>query len=140
MLSINMGIFKTVLFLVALVSYRVQCLSVANESSIANPATSKPLELSAEVDHYDQRQNGSENYRVGLDGLVVVFAPAEVLLLANAAAANKPILPILPESKPTVSKPEAEDPPTPAPKSTNRGGSRLTDLLIPFLRRFQHQE
>lgn len=33
-------------------------------------------------DHYDQRQNGSENYRLNIDGVVVAVAPAESLLSA----------------------------------------------------------
>ncbi|CAB3235048.1 unnamed protein product [Arctia plantaginis] len=32
--------------------------------------------------HYDQRQNGSENYRLNIDGVVVAVAPAESLLSA----------------------------------------------------------
>ena len=32
---------------------------------------------------YDQRQNGTENYRIQVDGLVLVLAPVEALLLAG---------------------------------------------------------
>ncbi|XP_075969863.1 uncharacterized protein LOC142972537 isoform X2 [Anticarsia gemmatalis] len=32
--------------------------------------------------HYDQRQNGSENYRVNIDGVVIAVAPAESLMSA----------------------------------------------------------
>ncbi|XP_041977369.1 uncharacterized protein LOC121731798 [Aricia agestis] len=32
--------------------------------------------------HYDQRQNGSENYRLNIDGVVIAVAPAESLLAA----------------------------------------------------------
>lgn len=32
--------------------------------------------------HYDQRQNGTENYRLNIDGVVIAVAPAESLLAA----------------------------------------------------------
>ncbi|XP_033226677.1 uncharacterized protein LOC117179114 [Belonocnema kinseyi] len=32
---------------------------------------------------YDQRQNGTENYRIQVDGLVLVLAPVEALLMAG---------------------------------------------------------
>ncbi|CAH0701628.1 unnamed protein product [Spodoptera exigua] len=32
--------------------------------------------------HYDQRQNGTENYRLNIDGVVIAVAPAESLLSA----------------------------------------------------------
>lgn len=38
------------------------------------------------VDYYDQRQNGSENYRVHVDGFALVIVPMEALLLAGAAS------------------------------------------------------
>lgn len=39
---------------------------------------------------YDQRQNGSENYRIHMDGMVVVVAPPEALMsVAGAAGAGQ---------------------------------------------------
>ncbi|KAJ1530339.1 hypothetical protein ONE63_005253 [Megalurothrips usitatus] len=35
---------------------------------------------------YDQRQNGSENYRIHMDGMVVVVAPPEALMSVAGAA------------------------------------------------------
>lgn len=32
--------------------------------------------------HYDQRQNGTENYRLNIDGVVIAVAPADTLLEA----------------------------------------------------------
>ena len=37
---------------------------------------------------YDQRQNGSENYRIQVDGLVLVLAPVEALLLAGGLGSD----------------------------------------------------
>ncbi|XP_043255174.1 uncharacterized protein LOC122398970 [Colletes gigas] len=140
MLSINMRVFKTVLLLAAFFFSKAKCLPVANESSIAESPTSTPSTLSSsEGDYYDQRQNGTDNYRVHVDGLVLVFAPVEALLLAGAAGGNKPDLPVLDLSKPPSDKPEVEFKPLPAPKSANRAGLRLANLLSPFLRRFRQE-
>lgn len=114
MLSINMRVFKTVL-LFAFLGASVRCLPVTDskptESKIESQTESKtesqtesktdittvvPQEAtvttaapistySDAIDYYDQRQNGSENYRIHVDGLAFVFAPIEALLLAGAA-------------------------------------------------------
>ncbi|KYM99719.1 hypothetical protein ALC62_09337 [Cyphomyrmex costatus] len=106
-----MRVFKTVLLIAFFAS--VQCLPITDkptesetdskiesETSIKDEITSViPQEsavtfaaptstLSDAIDYYDQRQNGTENYRIHLDGLVFVFAPVEALLLAGAAASN----------------------------------------------------
>lgn len=122
MLSINMRIFKTVLLLAALGSNRVaQCLPIANETSIVESSSpTTPPSYNSTVDYYDQRQNGSENYRIHVDGVVFVVAPVETLLLAGVAGDNKPNLPIIDSSKPQSSKPEVDSKPSPAPKSTHR--------------------
>lgn len=109
MLSINMRVFKTVL-LIAFFGVSVRCLPVTDKpteskteikiesetesGSKAETTTVVPQETTVTVteptfaysDYYDQRQNGTENYRIHLDGLVFVFAPVEALLLASAAA------------------------------------------------------
>lgn len=117
-----MRIFKTVLLLAAFCSNRVaQCLPIANETSIvesSNPTTSTPF--NSTIDHYDQRQNGSENYRVHVDGVMLVIAPVETLLLAGAADNNKPSLPAIDSSKPPSSKPEINLKLSPMSKSTQR--------------------
>lgn len=38
---------------------------------------------------YDQRQNGSENYRIHMDGMVVVVAPPEALMSVAGAAGGQ---------------------------------------------------
>ncbi|XP_053985768.1 uncharacterized protein LOC128880091 [Hylaeus volcanicus] len=131
MISINMRVFKTVLVLVAFFSNRVKCLPVANETMVVeSPSSTPPVLSSSEVDYYDQRQNGTDNYRIHVDGVMFVLAPVEALLLAGTAG-DKPDLPILDPSKPTSNKP------VPAPKSSNRDASHLVNLLVPFLRRFR---
>ncbi|XP_049803674.1 uncharacterized protein LOC126237530 [Schistocerca nitens] len=98
---------------------------------------------------YDQRQNGSENYRVHVDGVVVAVVPAEVLvplvvgassnsdlehqleeLLASAgagsggsgSASGKP----QPPAEGGHSKPPAKPtPPPPTPQSTTSEDSKL---------------
>nr|XP_003707338.1 PREDICTED: uncharacterized protein LOC100877904 [Megachile rotundata] len=138
MLSINMRIFKAVLLLFVFCSNRVQCLPIANETSIVEPSTTTQFPYDSTIDHYDQRQNGTENYRIHVDGVVLVVAPVETLLLAGAAADNKPNLPI-DSSKPTSSKPEVDPKPSPVPKSAHRAGLRFANLLIPLLRRIRHE-
>ncbi|XP_029036457.1 uncharacterized protein LOC114872892 [Osmia bicornis bicornis] len=137
MLSINMRIFKAVLLLVAISSNRVQCLPIANETSIVESSTQLPY--NSTYDHYDQRQNGTENYRIHVDGVIFVVAPVETLLLAGAAADDKPNLPIIDPSKPTSIKPDVEPKPSPAPKSAHRAGLRFANMLIPLLRRIRHE-
>ncbi|CAK9808563.1 hypothetical protein ANTPLA_LOCUS5823 [Anthophora plagiata] len=143
MLSINMRIFKTVLLLVAFYSNSVvQCLPVENETSIVESSsltTTQPPPYSSTDDHYDQRQNGTENYRIHVDGVIFVVAPVETLLLAGAAAENKPNLPIIDSLKPPSSKPEVDPKPSLAPKSAHRPGLRLANLLVPLLRRIRHE-
>ncbi|CAL7949574.1 unnamed protein product [Xylocopa violacea] len=148
MLSINMRIFKTVLLLAAFCSNRVaQCLPLENESSTvesSSPTTQPPYGSSA-IDHYDQRQNGSENFRIHVDGVVFLVAPAETLLLAGIAGDNKPNLPATETLKPPSDKPEVDPKPSPSPspspspKSANRASLRLANLLGPLLRRIRQE-
>ncbi|XP_072944193.1 uncharacterized protein [Epargyreus clarus] len=72
--------------------------------------------------HYDQRQNGTENYRVNIDGIVIAVAPAESFLAAASAIdfgdlleefneVQKPKPPsVSSPSKPEISKPDADKP------------------------------
>lgn len=54
----------------------------------------KPSDINLErkYNEYDQRQNGSENYRIQVDGLVFVLAPVDALLLAGGAAEGSDLL------------------------------------------------
>ncbi|XP_076666229.1 uncharacterized protein LOC143367869 [Andrena cerasifolii] len=140
MLSINMRAFKSLLLVAVLFFNGIECLPVADDTSIAESTTTKPAELSSENDHYDQRQNGTDNYRIHVDGVVLAFAPVEALLLAGANGIDKPSLIPIPEpSKPTPDKPPAEPRPSPASKPSNRSGINLANLLVPFLRRLRQE-
>lgn len=94
-----MRIFKTVL-LIAYLGASARCLPIDGESTTepktevlisstpeATTTTEPTLPVAqSDSNYYDQRQNGSENYRIHVDGVVLVFAPVEALLLAGATA------------------------------------------------------
>ncbi|KAK0178962.1 hypothetical protein PV327_007798 [Microctonus hyperodae] len=105
-----------------------------------------------EKDTYDQRQNGTENYRIHVKGLVVLVAPIESLLLAggNLGGANdllsamgespmvkpkpkpdelKPIVPVV-ENATDTAKPEE-----PEKKFAQRPHLRFASLIAPLLKR-----
>ncbi|KAK2583525.1 hypothetical protein KPH14_009481 [Odynerus spinipes] len=142
-----MRLFKsTLLLLLAFLSSQIGCLP------LEEPTTSSSASLSTTLgsgDHYDQRQNGSDNYRIHVDGVVVVVAPVEALLLAGGVASGTNLSDISSlESalqstlKPIEEKPSLEslDKPISSPKSTHRSSLRLINLLAPFLRRLYHKE
>ncbi|XP_018317288.1 uncharacterized protein [Mycetomoellerius zeteki] len=173
MLSINMRVFKTVLLIVFFAS--VQCLPVTDkpiesetnskiESEIKDEIISMiPQEtavtfaaptstLSDAIDYYDQRQNGTENYRIHLDGLVFVFAPVEALLLAGATAGNsehnlstssqKVSTPPTIQSINELDKPIIDSLPNKTDlaisKTLNKPAVRLVNFLAPLIRRIRH--
>lgn len=127
MLSINMRIFKTVL-LIASFGTSVRCLPVTEESpkaevssSVIPQETTTAASISDTTDYYDQRQNGTENYRIHVDGVVFVFAPVEALLLmAGGTDSNLPI----------SNHSEFFD---------SRSALRLTNLLAPLIHRIHHE-
>ncbi|XP_066995815.1 uncharacterized protein [Anabrus simplex] len=107
---------------------------------------------------YDQRQNGTENYRVHVDGVVVAVAPAETLLSLIALADDVMIPEHLlgsgsglggdyfgsssttetvtssePSSSTVESQPQQEASTKPTKKI--RGKILLSRLLMPLLRR-----
>ncbi|XP_035723840.1 uncharacterized protein LOC118442403 [Vespa mandarinia] len=146
MFSINMRLFKTttLLLLFAFVGTHVRCLPIEESSSTTSSSSST---LSNTGDHYDQRQNGTDNYRIHVDGVVVVVAPVEALLLAgDVIGTNQSDISLL-ESMLYNAKPEDEKPnvehlekPTVSSKSTHRSSLRLMNLLAPFIRRLYHKE
>lgn len=75
-----MRIFKATELLLLL--FFVVCLATSAPVDSSQNSTI-PAEPSPLGDHYDQRQNGTENYRIHVDGVVVVVAPVEALLLAG---------------------------------------------------------
>ncbi|CAH1645910.1 unnamed protein product [Spodoptera littoralis] len=94
--------------------------------------------------HYDQRQNGTENYRLNIDGVVIAVAPAESLLSAlgdmddlldlamdeyhneykpkppQSSSSSEPAIQVVslpvPEEKPQKIKPQEEEKPSEADK------------------------
>ncbi|XP_021185043.3 uncharacterized protein LOC110372570 isoform X1 [Helicoverpa armigera] len=64
-----------------MVNYRRVVCEVALLASVLMLASSAPTPDCGN-NHYDQRQNGSENYRLSIDGVVIAVAPAESLLSA----------------------------------------------------------
>ncbi|XP_012277781.1 uncharacterized protein LOC105698270 [Orussus abietinus] len=146
MTAINTRIFKTVTVFLVLYEGVVSGLPLEVGEQSSKPTTSAPL-----GDHYDQRQNGTENYRIHVDGLVLVVAPVEALLLAGGipGASTEPNLAalgqdgLLENSKPgspgpTKPKPEVEDNSKrhSDPKSY-RPSLRLANLIAPILRRIR---
>lgn len=117
-----------------MVNYKRIVCEVAVILALLNLASSAPVDCKdGHGEHYDQRQNGTENYRLNIDGVVIAVAPADSLLAAASEldfndmfdlddlnelkpkppAENKPPKPILepkPEDgKPTL-KPESDKP------------------------------
>ncbi|XP_014231734.1 uncharacterized protein LOC106655723 [Trichogramma pretiosum] len=142
---------------------------IANETPAAAAApaatiTAAPLieqdkSNDRDIDRYDQRQNGTENYRVNVDGLVFILAPAETLLMG---AALGPDFSSMFTEKP--SKPDSNDALTIKPKdhekvevvpkydispdssvpaahhTSSRSKLRISHLIAPFLSRFRHAQ
>lgn len=142
---INMRIFKvTLVIVVGLLSNFINATPASflrlEHRTIDDDAPSLPLDnadlpevtsitsVNNDKDTYDQRQNGTENYRIHVKGLVVLLAPIESLFLAggNLGGANdflgamgessmmkpkpkpdesKPIVPVV-ENATDIAKPE----------------------------------
>ncbi|XP_032688419.1 uncharacterized protein LOC116852318 [Odontomachus brunneus] len=167
MFSINMRIFKTVL-LIAYLGASVRCLPVDSESTTESKTeifvsstteatttfTTAPTLAAAQSDsnYYDQRQNGSENYRIHVDGVVLVFAPVEALLLAGATAGTTASTLSIPEHggylqlnsiQPNGEKPNVDlqnKTELASSKTIHRPPLRLAHLLAPFLRRLHPED
>lgn len=96
-------------------------------STTNSSSTVSPLQ-----DTYDQRQNGTENYQIHVDGFVVLLAPMEALLLADAVSGggNNDFLAGLAEaaSKPQQSKPEE---PKPTQKPVEEKPETLLKKTVP---------
>ncbi|CAH2086171.1 unnamed protein product [Euphydryas editha] len=119
--------------------------------------------------HYDQRQNGTENYRLNIDGVVIAVAPAETLLEAasdlsdyfDQATLEQLLKPSSEQSsvKPgdnSNNKPESEKPLSDVSVNSDLSAQkkdasvrkqekaqrlkhRLANAIIPLLRRTRHQ-
>ena len=65
--SINMRVFKSILFLLGLVLVSVDANPLMHYTRDSRPERNEAPAAdskSAPTEHYDQRQNGTENYRV----------------------------------------------------------------------------
>ena len=104
-----------------MVNYKRVVCEVAMLVVVASMAVAAPTPDCPHA-HIDQRQNGSENYRLSIDGVVIAVAPAETLLDAASDLGDlfdqsdiefllKP--PSESSSKPDVSKPEESSPEKP---------------------------
>ncbi|XP_049867596.1 uncharacterized protein LOC126367862 isoform X2 [Pectinophora gossypiella] len=60
---------------------RVVCAAAVLAVAVAAPAP----DCKERETHYDQRQNGTENYRLNIDGVVIAVAPADSLLSAASS-------------------------------------------------------
>ncbi|XP_013180441.1 PREDICTED: uncharacterized protein LOC106127043 [Papilio xuthus] len=100
--------------------------------------------------HFDQRQNGTENYRLNIDGVVIAVAPADSLLAAASdidisdlldlenfgdLPVHKPIPPSSDSNKPEDVKPDspskpADDPVKPAESPAKPAESPLSDVTL----------
>ena len=65
-----------------MVNYRRVVCEVALLGAVLALACAAPTPDCNNMKHYDQRQNGTENYRLNIDGVVIAVAPAESLLSA----------------------------------------------------------
>ena len=114
-----MRIFKTTELAFLLFSILVSSSCAPNKI----PSSEEPSESPELIgEHYDQRQNGTENYRIHVDGLILVVAPAEALLLAGGGLPGLPgadsgIFGIASQDGTgMIEKPKPEEPPKPEPK------------------------
>ncbi|XP_015111650.1 uncharacterized protein LOC107037548 [Diachasma alloeum] len=174
MVQINMRVFKIISLLLLSILSGFDCSPVSSlrlehrggpeeDSGLAldnyelqePSSTTKPVEISE--DTYDQRQNGTENYRIHVDGLVVVVAPVEALLLAGGIPDNfsnilaPPPAPEKPLDKPLdkpqedegplkpVDKPIEGEKPLDVKKISHRGHLKLVSFLAPLLRHIGQQ-
>lgn len=100
--------------------------------------------------HFDQRQNGTENYRLNIDGVVIAVAPADSLLAAASdidisdlldledfgdLPVHKPKPPSSESNKPEVTKPEttskpADDPVKPVDSPAKPAEGPLSDVTL----------
>lgn len=64
-----------------MVNYRRVVCEVVLAAVLVNVVLAAPAPECAQK-HYDQRQNGSENYRLNIDGVVIAVAPAESIMSA----------------------------------------------------------
>lgn len=81
--------------------------------------------------HYDQRQNGTENYRLNIDGVVIAVAPADTLLEAASDLSDyfdQSNLELLLKPSPEQSSAKPEDSSKPESEKPLSNGSLNSEL------------
>lgn len=121
-----------------MVNYKRVVCEVAVFAALMAAAAAAPADCTKDT-HYDQRQNGTENYRLNIDGVVIAVAPADSLLAAASdidisdlldldefnevhkpkppATNEAPLKPPAIEPKPEDAKPDAPAKPAETPLS-----------------------
>lgn len=117
----------------------VLCLLV---HCLAAPTTKKDEDCdSGEVyEEVDQRQNGTENYRVNINGVVVMWAPAQTLLTAAQLLGDTDFdsefeeLDFLQTQKPTAGQnPQEQNSLNPSSTTNNLGVTKRPEKIKGFV-------
>ncbi|CAG9783946.1 unnamed protein product [Diatraea saccharalis] len=125
-----------------MVNYKRVVCEVALLMALATAAVAAPVDCADR--HFDQRQNGSENYRLNIDGVVIAVAPADSLLAAasdidlsdllDLEEFNEPSKPKPPSSetlKPQIEpKPEDGKPQESKPEAVKPDEAPLSDVSL----------
>lgn len=109
-----------------MVNYKRVVCEVAVLAAVLSLTTAAPADC-RENTHYDQRQNGTDNYRVNIDGVVIAVAPSDSLLAAaseidfndlfDLEEFNELQKPKPPSDEKPVLEPKPDEPAKPAPLS-----------------------
>ncbi|CAK1545173.1 unnamed protein product [Leptosia nina] len=97
---------------------RIVCEAAVLAALLSLAAAAPVPDCEKSEKHFDQRQNGTENYRLNIDGVVIAVAPAESLLAAASDIDLSDLLDIedfnelkpKPPNKPIRPKPEDDKP------------------------------
>ncbi|KAG7307484.1 hypothetical protein JYU34_007683 [Plutella xylostella] len=112
-----------------MVNYR-RVLEAAVLALLAAAAAAAPADCD-KAHTYDQRQNGSENYRLNIDGVVIAVAPADALLSAASELDFSDLLELqdydAPLKPPGAEKPIISKPGDPKPDDAKPGDAKPED-------------
>ncbi|KAL4714554.1 hypothetical protein ACJJTC_006600 [Scirpophaga incertulas] len=86
-----------------MVNYKRVVCEVAVLATVLAVAATAPADC-----HYDQRQNGTENYRLNIDGVVIAVAPADSLLAAASDIDISDLLDLDEFNEPSKPKPPSD--------------------------------
>lgn len=154
MVLINMRIFKTILITLPILSMMIggfNCSPLSSSLRAEHRGTDDDgldlssdnltSELSSKDDYFDQRQNGTENYRIHVDGLVFVVAPIEALLLAASNTGLSDNYFPINNNKTEVIKPDNEisKPEQPKPDDISKPNDDKTTEKTDFNNKINHK-